>query len=405
MNGISEVDWSDMLKKLEDSNSDIQNITSFKIEATTDGEKTLIDTSNFKTIISKLTGLVYADFSLIENINSLDMDNIFSSNPDLKEANMCGVQRIGKNMFSAQRSSTDDNNILVLMDNNSNQDLLTYNYSAEGKSATTINVVNVNSNYEKINDINLYVVNLDWTTDDYKTLLKGKISNISNVISFNKDKSRIEVEYNSNNSSSGSGSSSSGGVVIGGGSSSSSSSSTTTIKLTDISNSTEKDKIEEFVKKGYIDGYKEADGTYSFKPEQQMTRAEFVKLANRVFNFTAKGTEDFTDINSSEWFYDEILIAMKAGYINGYEDKTFRPNEPISREEIATIIARIKKLVPNKDVDFVDSNDVSDWAQDAVNALYNYSIIGGYSDNTFRPQEKAQRQHVVKMLYNAEKLN
>jgi surface protein len=191
------------------------------------------------------------------------------------------------------------------------------------------------------------------------------------------------------------------GVLL---STSESSVSNTEIILTDISNSTEKDKILEFFNNGYISGYLESDGTYSFKPENPMTRAEFVKLANRVFGFVRRGSHSFTDVSSSDWFYNDVLIAMNEGYITGYSDNTFRPNEPITREEIAVIISRIKNLRATKIVNFKDLNEVGNYAKDAVMAVYNYGIVSGYSDNTFRPKENAKRQHVVKMLYNASKI-
>lgn len=67
------------------------------------------------------------------------------------------------------------------------------------------------------------------------------------------------------------------------------------------------------MKKGFINGYE--DGT--FKPDNSMTRAEFVKIVNKVFGFTEKGTESFSDVNKEDWYYSDICIAVKVGYING----------------------------------------------------------------------------------------
>jgi surface protein len=169
--------------------------------------------------------------------------------------------------------------------------------------------------------------------------------------------------------------------------------------FTDICQSSEKDKIQEFKDLGYVSGYKYNE----FKPEENITRAEFVKLVNRVFNFTEEGCENFSDINGSDWFYKDVLIAMNAGYIKGYEDNTFRGNNPITREEIAVIITRIKNLKPMGQLSFTDAYSISNWATDSVNAIFNNNIVQGYSDNTFRPKENAKREHVVKMLYNASK--
>ena len=75
------------------------------------------------------------------------------------------------------------------------------------------------------------------------------------------------------------------------------------------------------MKKCYINGYE--DNT--FRPDDSMTRAEFVKLVNKVFGFTQEGTEDFTDVNKDDWFYNDICIVIKAGYIKGKLTDIFAP--------------------------------------------------------------------------------
>ncbi|WP_270506128.1 S-layer homology domain-containing protein, partial [Paraclostridium sordellii] len=65
----------------------------------------------------------------------------------------------------------------------------------------------------------------------------------------------------------------------------------------------------------------------TFRPDKQITRAEFVKLVNKYFGFNDKGVSNFKDINKNNWYYNDVCIAIKAGYINGYEDNTFRPDK------------------------------------------------------------------------------
>ncbi|HSQ89397.1 N-acetylmuramoyl-L-alanine amidase, partial [Romboutsia sp.] len=91
-----------------------------------------------------------------------------------------------------------------------------------------------------------------------------------------------------------------------------------TLGFSDIQNHWAKVSIEDFASKGYIGGYE--DGT--FRPDNPITRAEFVKIVNKVCGFTQIGSENFNDVNTSNWFYNDVCIGIKAGYIKGYEDNT-----------------------------------------------------------------------------------
>lgn len=106
------------------------------------------------------------------------------------------------------------------------------------------------------------------------------------------------------------------------------------IILTDIKGHWAEGFINDFVSKGYIGGYD--DNT--FRPNNSITRAEFVKIVNRTFGFTEKATEGFKDVASNKWYYDDILIAKKAGYIDGYDDNTFKPKNRITRAETVKML-------------------------------------------------------------------
>lgn len=154
------------------------------------------------------------------------------------------------------------------------------------------------------------------------------------------------------------------------------------------------DSIKQFIEKGYISGYEDK----TFKPNNSITRAEFVKIVNKVFNFTEQGGENFKDIEPGKWYYEDICIGVRVGYINGYEDGTFRPNEPISREEAASIISTITNLSGNSSLKFVDDNKIGAWAKSSVYALAENKIMTGYEDNTFRPKNKITRAEAVATL-------
>ncbi|MEG0181476.1 MAG: N-acetylmuramoyl-L-alanine amidase [Peptostreptococcaceae bacterium] len=164
--------------------------------------------------------------------------------------------------------------------------------------------------------------------------------------------------------------------------------------FTDTNNHWAKSQIKDFVLKGYINGY--SNGT--FKPDESITRAEFIKLVNRTFNYTSKGSNSFKDVKSDQWYYDEVLIAINHGYINGYSDNTFKPNEKISREEVAKIIATITNKKGDGVLNFKDSKSISDWAKQYVDAVSDNSLMGGYDGNLFKAKASITRAESVTTL-------
>lgn len=156
-----------------------------------------------------------------------------------------------------------------------------------------------------------------------------------------------------------------------------------------------KSSIKQFVTKGYMEGYK--DG--SFKPDKSITRAEFIKIVNKSFNFNSQATENFSDVNSEDWFYGEVKTAVKAGYIDIKNNK-FRPNDAITREEVAAIITTIKN---NKDGNldklntYLDKDKVSQWAKSSVEGAIEVGYMGKDSKN-FRPKDNITRAEAVVTL-------
>ncbi|MFF2910138.1 S-layer homology domain-containing protein [Paenibacillus sp. NPDC057934] len=155
-------------------------------------------------------------------------------------------------------------------------------------------------------------------------------------------------------------------------------------------------EVTEWIEQGFINGY--ADG--SFKPDNNIKRTEFIALINRSFGFTETATISYKDISSSNWAYTEVAKAVKAGYINGYSDGTIGVGKSISRQEAAVIINRLLKLAPAKNnSSFSDSNTIAPWALDSVNAVVFAGIMKGYSqDNSFKPGKDITRAEAVVAL-------
>ena len=95
-------------------------------------------------------------------------------------------------------------------------------------------------------------------------------------------------------------------------------------------------------------------GDGRFEPEKAITRAEFTVIAMRFARPKSVDTDIFPDVKREDWFYDEVVSAVCYGWINGYADGTFRPQNNISRAEVAAITNRM--LGRMADQAFVDGH-------------------------------------------------
>jgi len=171
------------------------------------------------------------------------------------------------------------------------------------------------------------------------------------------------------------------------------------VTASDISGHWAQVKIQSWMDKGLIKGY--PDGT--FKPDQHVTRAEFMTLANRAFGYTAVVPITYTDVKAGSWYAPEVAKAKAAGYISGYPDGTMKPENPITREEVATIVARIKNLTSDANAadKYTDASKIGSWSKGQVGAVTSAKIMQGYPDGSFMPQGLMTRAEVVVASDNA----
>ena len=145
----------------------------------------------------------------------------------------------------------------------------------------------------------------------------------------------------------------------------------------------------------YIAGY--PDGT--FKPGKEVTRAEavrmFVTLVNEGKELPKNPTTKFKDANN-KWYSDEINFAVSKGFISGYSDGTFKPNQGITRAEFAQMIAVFVKDGYPGSSNFKDVK--GHWASNAIDQLYGNKKIKGFPDGTFKPDQKLTRAEAVTVL-------
>ncbi|KYD31174.1 S-layer homology domain-containing protein [Parageobacillus toebii] len=179
-------------------------------------------------------------------------------------------------------------------------------------------------------------------------------------------------------------------------------SSNQTSRFKDISDHWAKQSIEKLASLGIIRGY--SDGT--FRPEKEVTRAQFVAMTVRLLGYEAKETgQTFKDVPKNHWAYPVIQAAIEKKVITKEDfGNTFGPDKPINREEMAFIISRALQLKPEniQSIPFKDKKDIHKNA-DLVAAAVKAGIIKGHSDQTFGPKEnltRAQASVVLVRMYD-----
>lgn len=147
----------------------------------------------------------------------------------------------------------------------------------------------------------------------------------------------------------------------------------------------------------YIIGY--PDGT--IQPDGNITRAEIATIFFRLLTDDARAELDstvnnFSDVNAGDWHNRAISTLANAGILRGYEDGTFRPDEPITRAEMATIIARFDKRAEQFSKTF---NDIDGhWAQADIELAANKGWVNGYDDGSFKPDNCITRAETFAMV-------
>lgn len=170
-------------------------------------------------------------------------------------------------------------------------------------------------------------------------------------------------------------------------------------KFKDVDGHWAQKSIEYGVENGYISGY--PDG--AFLPEKTVTRAEFSKMINNAVKITSTGNAkaDYSDVVTKEWYFTEVKKAENAGYINGYEDGTFRPNNPVTRQEAAVILSRI--VLPTSEraniSSFADGSSIDSWAKDSVLMIASKGYIKGDEKSNFAPKSSLTRAQAAKLIY------
>ncbi|MCU6707731.1 S-layer homology domain-containing protein [Paenibacillus sp. J5C_2022] len=174
----------------------------------------------------------------------------------------------------------------------------------------------------------------------------------------------------------------------------------TTSSSDDLSGHWAEDVMRQWAADSYLTGY--GDGSY--QPERTVSRGEFMAFINRSFQLTAHTDASFTDMNTDDWVYQDVAIAVQAGYAAGYEDSSIRWRNEITREQAAIMVAKLLQLESGNMAalsGFSDAGLTADWSVGSVAALAEAELLTGYTDGTFRPQGNLTRAQAVTLLQKA----
>lgn len=156
--------------------------------------------------------------------------------------------------------------------------------------------------------------------------------------------------------------------------------------------------LTDWLGKGYIEGFQ--DG--SFRPDASISRIEFVALANRMFAFKGGAGVTFKDVPAGAWYASDAAAAAGVGYVSGFPDGTLRPNKPLSRVEAAAMLAKLAPMLVREDADplaaFKDQGSVPAFGRYSLGAALDAGLVSGYPDHTLRPAATMTRAEAVVVL-------
>ena len=166
------------------------------------------------------------------------------------------------------------------------------------------------------------------------------------------------------------------------------------VEFKDVDRNTSAGKaIYKMAERGILEGY----GNGFFGPKDSLTRAQAVKMINKVFSYTTAGNVSFTDVPKNMWYYNEVAIAVKAGYIKGYGNGLFGPDDKLTKEHVCVMLNNILKLsAPAKSVSIKDS--ISSWAKDSVNKVAGHGFASVDKYGNFRATEVITREETCEIL-------
>lgn len=138
-----------------------------------------------------------------------------------------------------------------------------------------------------------------------------------------------------------------------------------------------------------------------FYPKQNLTRAEFATILARLLRLEKYNANTYIYSDTKgHWAKEYISLVTAAGYMQGYEDKTFKPQKHITREEIAKVLSvmDLKTIEESEKIEFKDVTE-NNWSCEAIKEIAQKGILKGYEDGTFKPKKEITREEIAMILY------
>lgn len=154
----------------------------------------------------------------------------------------------------------------------------------------------------------------------------------------------------------------------------------------------------------YDNGLMTGVSATEFAPNQTTTRGMIVSMLARLEGVTSAESAGFTDVAESDWYATAVNWAASVGVVNGYEDDTFRPNAPITREQMAAILYNYADykgydVSARADLsDYADAASISSWAEDVLAWANAEGLINGMTATTIDPQGATTRAQTAAMF-------
>jgi len=148
---------------------------------------------------------------------------------------------------------------------------------------------------------------------------------------------------------------------------------------------------------GYIKGY--VDGT--FRPQNQITRAEVAAMLSRILGTASSTGANFSDLATNHWAFGYISSVVNAGLFNGYPDGTFRPDQSITRAELSKVMVLMRNLFPIQVSPPTFPDIAGHWAANYIEMASRAQFVTGYTSGDFRPGQPITRAETVTLIDRA----
>lgn len=180
-----------------------------------------------------------------------------------------------------------------------------------------------------------------------------------------------------------------------------------TAQFADLDQHWAQESVEVLATIGLVNGM----GNNAFAPDAQVTRAQFAKLVTEAIGLRPVAAPDLQFADAEDipaWAGPYVAAAVNARLMKGYEDRSFRPDFPITRLEMAVIAARALRLryhVPvGPPVTLSDQSAIPEWARTDVTMVAQAGLLSGFADTTFYPRTHSTRAEAAVITYRVWKI-